>query len=548
MNKYKFKLLKGSFVTMPAILWFIIALILASLLLTIIMPIIENKKLMTKIKMLWSAQRPLESFIRPNHNYSYQFDTYKHKHDSDELLDDKTWSDLNLDSVLQNMNFNFTAIGEMRLFATLRQMFEVNNQSLIHHFKSDSHFRNQLSLHLAQIRKSIYPIFPDQIAFIKRNHFYMICTYIPIVGLLLSFISPSVGIPLIIIACIYNMILSGFLKRTFEQDLNSMFYTSNVIKKAYAIQQLEQTPSLDVNFKHFTTARRFSGLLGRVNTNDETSIFSMLFKLIFMLDYHLFHLIQNSFKTYEDEVMACYDYVASIDNHYAVALWQETLDDYTIPEPSQNDSIIFENLTHPLISDAVPNSLTVDQHILLTGSNASGKSTFMKAVALNIVLSQTIHTATAHKFIYKPGLVYTSMVNQDDILSGDSYFMSEVKSIKRLFDIQSHKKIYVFIDEIFKGTNTTERIAASESVLTYLNHLQSFRIIAATHDIELSTLLEDTYSNYHFNESITDNEISFDFKIKAGKADTRNAIELLRIMEFPNHVYHRAKAKANHNN
>lgn len=63
-------------------------------------------------------------------------------------------------------------------------MFEVNNQSLIHHFKSDSHFRNQLSLHLAQIGKSIYPIFPDQIAFIKRNHFYMICTYIPIVGLL----------------------------------------------------------------------------------------------------------------------------------------------------------------------------------------------------------------------------------------------------------------------------------------------------------------------------------------------------------------------------
>lgn len=163
-----------------------------------------------------------------------------------------------------------------------------------------------------------------------------------------------------------------------------------------------------------------------------------------MLDYHLFHLIQNSFKTYEDEVMACYDYVASIDNHYAVALWQETLDDYTIPEPSQNDSIIFENLTHPLISDAVPNSLTVDQHILLTGSNASGKSTFMKAVALNIVLSQTIHTATAHKFIYKPGLVYTSMVNQDDILSGDSYFMSEVKSIKRLFDIQSHKR-YMYL-------------------------------------------------------------------------------------------------------
>ncbi|NWK83973.1 AAA family ATPase [Staphylococcus sp. GSSP0090] len=533
---------------MPAILWFMIAVILASLLLMIVMPIIENKKLMTKIKKLWTAQRPLESFIRPNHNYSYQFDTYKHQYNANELLDDKTWSDLNLDSVFQNMNFNFTAIGEMRLFATLRHMFEVNNQSLIHHFKSDSLFRNQLSLHLAQIGKSIYPVFPDQVAFIKRNHFYMICTYLPIAFLISAFITPSVGVPLTIIASIFNMILSGLLKRTFEQDLNSMFYTSNVIKKAYAIQQFDQTPHLDVNFKHFRTARRFSGLLGRVNTNDETSIFSMLFKSILMLDYHLFHLIQNSFKTYEDEVMACYDYVASIDNHYAVALWQETLDEYTLPEQTQHDTITFENLTHPLITDAVPNSLSINQHILLTGSNASGKSTFMKAVALNIVLSQTIHTATAHNFIYKPGLVYTSMVNQDDILSGDSYFMSEVKSIKRLFDIQSTKKIYVFIDEIFKGTNTTERIAASESVLTYLNHLQSFRVIAATHDIELSTLLEDDYSNYHFNESISDNEISFDFKIKSGKADTRNAIELLRIMRFPNIIYRRAKSKASHNN
>lgn len=244
--------------------------------------------------------------------------------------------------------------------------------------------------------------------------------------------------------------------------------------------------------------------------------------------------------------MACYDYVANIDNHYAVALWQETLDEYTIPEKTKDDNISFENLTHPLISHAVPNSLKINEHILLTGSNASGKSTFMKAIALNILLSQTIHTATASKFIYKPGLVYTSMVNQDDITSGDSYFMSEVKSIKRLFDIKSTDEIYVFIDEIFKGTNTTERIAASESVLTYLNQLNNYRVIAATHDIELSNLLDHIYTNYHFNESISDDEISFDFKIKPGKADTRNAIELLRIMNFPDKIYVRAKSTASH--
>lgn len=151
---------------------------------------------------------------------------------------------------------------------------------------------------------------------------------------------------------------------------------------------------------------------------------------------------------------------------------------------------------------------------------------------------------TAKHFKFKPGLVYTSMVNQDDILSGDSYFMTEIKSIKRLFDIQTNNTVYCFIDEIFKGTNTTERIAASESVLNYLGHCKHYRVIAATHDIELTSLLKHNYINYHFNEIISDNGITFDYKVKSGKADTRNAIELLRIMDFPEQVYSRAQASS----
>ena len=83
----------------------------------------------------------------------------------------------------------------------------------------------------------------------------------------------------------------------------------------------------------------------------------------------------------------------------------------------------------------------------------------MKALAINLILAQTIETATADAFSYRPGLVYTSMANADDVLSGDSYFMAELKSIRRLFDIETHMPVYCFIDEIFKGTNTTERIA-----------------------------------------------------------------------------------------
>ena len=92
------------------------------------------------------------------------------------------------------------------------------------------------------------------------------------------------------------MILSGTIRKTFDQDLNSIFYTSNVIKRAYDIHKIDGTPETAVNFTHFVVARKFSGLLGRANSNDDTFVLIMLIKLIFMFDYHVFHLIQNSFK------------------------------------------------------------------------------------------------------------------------------------------------------------------------------------------------------------------------------------------------------------
>ena len=108
---------------------------------------------------------------------------------------------------------------------------------------------------------------------------------------------------------------------------------------------------------------------------------------------------------------------STLDNHYSLVMYRRTL--HTYCEPSiikDKQQITFSNLLHPLLTE-VPNSLNIKHNILLTGSNASGKSTFMKAVATNSILAQTLNTATAEAFSYKPGLVYTSMANTDDILS-----------------------------------------------------------------------------------------------------------------------------------
>lgn len=522
----------------------ILTFIILITLVNVIISIIERRKQIAKINTLCDNKLKLESFIRPNSRFDAQYHAYRDHYNEQSFIDDKTWSDLNMDTLFHKINFNFTAIGEMRLYATLRGMFKVNQTSLINKFKDNKVFRLNVSYILSKIGKNVYPLFPDQMLPTKRNILLMFCPLLPFIGVAFIFLIPSKGILICLTFMILNAILSFKLKKSYDQDLKSIFYTANVIKQSQALSKIESTPAISVDFTHFKASRRFSGLLVRVESQDMASSIIMFIKLVFMIDYFLFHLIQRSYFKYQEEVMACYDYISILDNHYSIAMYQHTLTHYCYPKINHNiNGLQMKSIIHPLLDEenAIANTIDISNHILLTGSNASGKSTFMKAVALNLILAQSIQTATAHSFIYQPGYVMTSMANADDVLSGDSYFMSELKSIRRLFNTHQCNKIYCFIDEIFKGTNTTERIAASESVLSYLDNQKAYQVIAATHDVELSTLLENTYNNYHFNESIQENSIFFDYKIKPGKANTRNAIELLRITQFPIDIYQRAQ-------
>lgn len=522
----------------------ILTFIILITLVNVIISIIERRKQIAKINTLWDNKLKLESFIRPNSRFDAQYHAYRDHYNEQSFIDDKTWSDLNMDTLFHKINFNFTAIGEMRLYATLRGMFKVNQTSLINMFKENKVFRLNVSYILSKIGKNVYPLFPDQMLPTKRNILLMFCPLLPFIGFAFIFLIPSKGILICLTFMILNAILSFKLKKSYDQDLKSIFYTANVIKQSQALSKIESTPAISVDFTHFKASRRFSGLLARVESQDMASSIIMFIKLVFMIDYVLFHLIQRSYFKYQEEVMTCYDYISILDNHYSIAMYQHTLTHYCYPKINHNiNGLQMKSIIHPLLDEenAIANTIDISNHILLTGSNASGKSTFMKAVALNLILAQSIQTATAHSFIYQPGYVMTSMANADDVLSGDSYFMSELKSIRRLFNTHQCNKIYCFIDEIFKRTNTTERIVASESVLSYLDNQKAYQVIAATHDVELSTLLENTYNNYHFNESIQENSIFFDYKIKPGKANTRNAIELLRITQFPIDIYQRAQ-------
>ena len=179
--------------------------------------------------------------------------------------------------------------------------------------------------------------------------------------------------------------------------------------------------------------------------------------------------------------------------------------------------------------------------MLLTGSNASGKSTFLKTVAINAILAQTVNTCAADGYRAPFFRIYSSMALRDDLAGGESYYIVEIKALKRILDAAGARDgpVLCFVDEVLRGTNTVERIAASTQILKSLGKAEIF-CFAATHDIELTELLQEEFDNYHFEESVQNGDISFNYCLQAGKASSRNAIRLLELMGYPEEITNRA--------
>jgi DNA mismatch repair ATPase MutS len=133
------------------------------------------------------------------------------------------------------------------------------------------------------------------------------------------------------------------------------------------------------------------------------------------------------------------------------------------------------------------------------------------------------------------------MAARDNIMAGESYFIAEIRSLKRLLAHARRRYCLCLVDEILKGTNTVERIAASAAILRQFDTLDS-RCLVATHDIELTALLEGSFDNYHFEEQVSDEGVDFDYLIRSGPSRTRNAIKLLDTLGFDKAMVRDAEA------
>ena len=237
-----------------------------------------------------------------------------------------------------------------------------------------------------------------------------------------------------------------------------------------------------------------------------------------------------------EQLLFLYEFVGKVDMEISVLSFRESLPYYCVPEFVKENSIQMEQVYHPLLRHPVSNNFTLDKGCIITGANATGKSTFIKAVAVNAILAQTIQTCAAEKFCMPHMRVLTSMSVRDDILAGESYYIREAKNLKRIVAAaDENTPVLCMIDEILRGTNTKERLAAAYAVLSYLAEKNCITV-AATHDMELLERLQDVYACYYFKSEFKNHEILFDYQIHAGANVNQNAIQLLKYLGFPDEI------------
>ena len=267
-------------------------------------------------------------------------------------------------------------------------------------------------------------------------------------------------------------------------------------------------------------------------------------KIIFLIEpLSVFNLLEK-LDDKRTDIQALFEYIGKYDSAIAIATLRREMPYYCKPVLTDTaHSLEFTDIYHPLLPDCVSNSLQVnDKSILLTGSNMSGKTTFIRTVAINILLAQTINTCFAKSFRLTPMRLFSAVRITDDLMNAVSYYFEEVLTIKSLlYESDSPVNNVFFLDEIFKGTNTVERVAAGKSVLSYLARLHKNIVFVSTHDIELTDLLSEEYDLYHFTETIQDRQIHFDYKLRPGHLTTTNAIRILEINDYPTEVTEEAK-------
>ncbi|WP_159022416.1 DNA mismatch repair protein MutS [Formosa sp. L2A11] len=275
------------------------------------------------------------------------------------------------------------------------------------------------------------------------------------------------------------------------------------------------------------------------NLENRNNLISAIFgNGLFLLDIKNSYAIEQWIKKYAHKTTDWFEVISFFDAYNSLGNYAFNNPEFIFPEIKENEDVILaKNLGHPLLKTAkrVDNDLNIknEEFFIITGANMAGKSTFLRTVSLHIVMSNVGLPVCAETSTYNPIKLITSMRTSDSLTDDSSYFFSELTRLKYIVDAIQTDRYFIVLDEILKGTNSTDKAIGSRKFVEKLVASNATGIIA-THDLSLCEISGELpkVKNHYFDAEIINDELYFDYTFKDGICQNMNASFLLKKMEI----------------
>jgi DNA mismatch repair ATPase MutS len=372
------------------------------------------------------------------------------------------------------------------------------------------------------------------------------------------FVKPSIGYSLPLISIIIDIIALKLGEKVRNNSLDTAYKYKKNIKVYYKVLKLIE----DKKFKapllkevkaalytkdNYSASKAITELVKIVDKiSDRGNVFTIILNIIFLWDYHLVIKLENWKRKRGDAIEQWFDTIGYFEALSSLSIINFDNPQWALPEfVNERLTLSARALAHPLLTESrVSNDAQLGipySVLLITGSNMSGKSTFLRTIGISLVMAYAGVPVCAEHFTCSLMNIYTCMRVSDNLEKNSSSFYAEIIRIKKIVGATKRgEAIFFLLDEIFKGTNSLDRHLGAETLVNILSRENAIGLVS-THDLELGDLEKKNrkIKNYHFIEHYKNNEIYFDYKLRPGVSTTRNAVYLMKLagIEFEKEIW-----------
>ncbi len=374
---------------------------------------------------------------------------------------------------------------------------------------------------LATVGSLAYYFITEQEAFLNYFYFLFVLNLI-VVGVFAKKIAAHLSVSTSV-----TKILQQFAGQL--QQIENQQFNSPLLKK---LQADLKTGQLNSSKSIANLASVFNYLETVINL-----VVSILLNGLFLFHVHVLYALEKWKEKNGQQIMPWLGLLGEMEALTSFANLSFNNKNFCQPALSDTETLVADNMGHPLIREnkRVNNSISFAEHrfVILTGSNMSGKSTFLRTLGINLVLARAGSHVCANRFVFYPFSVHVSMRITDSLQDSESFFYAELKRLHSIIEeLQAGEKTFVILDEILRGTNSNDKHNGTIGLIRKLVAANATGIIA-THDLTVARLAEENkgyISNQCFESEIINDELVFDYKLKEGVCTRLSASFLMKKM------------------